>query len=100
MVVLNQEQKLVLIAEIEDDRWVNEPDKRRSADTWMRQRYDQILPNCPIPRPCVLSLLDRALPPDFLAGQWDSDILSLNGFKKMQGIVAYIKAEVANVVGQ
>jgi hypothetical protein len=126
MVILNQEQKPVLIAEIKDDRWVNEPDKRRRADTHMRQRYDQMLPNCPIPHLYGLSLLgtslrvycgdkvtgkvtphfigcpnvDRILPPDFLGGQWDLDILSLDGLKKMQEIVAYIKAEAANVVGQ
>ena len=126
MVVLNQEQKPVLIADIKDDRWANEPNKRLRADTQMRQRYDQMLPNCPIPRLYGLSLLgtslrvycgdkvtgeitphfvgrpnvDRILPPDFLDGQWDLDILSLDGLKKMQEIIAYIKAEAANVVEQ
>jgi hypothetical protein len=92
----------------------------------MRQRYDQMLPNCPIPHLYGLSLLgtslrvycgdkvtgkvtphfigrpnvDRILPPDFLGGQWDLDILSLDGLKKMQEIVAYIKAAAANVVAQ
>ena len=124
MVILNQEQKPVLMAEIKDDRWVNEPDRRRRADTQMRQRYDQMLPHCPIPRLYGLSLLgtslrvycgnkvtgevtphfvgrpnaDRILPPDFLGGQWDLDILSPDGLRKMQEIVAYIKAEAANVV--
>ena len=126
MVVLNQEQKPVLIADIKDDRWANEPNKRLRADTQMRQRYDQMLPNCPIPRLYGLSLLgtslrvycgdkvtgeitphfvgrpnvDRILPPDFLDGQWDLDILSLDGLKKMQEIIAYIKAEAASVVEQ
>ena len=127
MVVLNQEQKPILIAEIKDDRWANEPDKRQKADTQMRQRYDQMLPNCPIPHLYGLSLLgtslrvycgdkvtgeitphfvsrpnaDRILPPDFLEGWgWDLDILSPDGLKKMQEIVTYIKAEAANVVGQ
>jgi hypothetical protein len=125
MVVLNQQQKPVLIAEIEDDRWANEPNKRQRADTQMRQRYDQMLRNCPIPRLYGLSLLgtflrvycgdkvtgevtprfvgrpdaDRILPRDFLEGQWDLDILSPDGLKKMQEIVAYIKAEATNVVG-
>jgi len=123
MVVLNQEQKPVLIMEIKDDRWANEPDKRQRADTQMRQRYDQMLVHCPIPRLYGLSLLgtslrvycgdkntgevtpqyvgrphmDRILPPDFLEGQWDVDILSQNGLKKIQEIVAYIKAEAARV---
>jgi hypothetical protein len=126
MVVLNQEQKPVLIAEIKDDRWANEPDKRQRADTQMRQRYDQMLPNCPIPRLYGLSLLgtslrvycgdkvtgevtphffgrphaDRILPPVFLEGQWNLDILSPDGLTKMQEIVAYVKAEADNVVGQ
>ena len=126
LVVLNQEHKPVLFVEIKDDRWANERDKRQRADNQMRQRYDQMLPNCPIPLLYGLSLLgtslrvycgnkvtgevtphfvgrpnlDRILPPDFLEGQWDLDILSPDGLKKMQEIVAYIKAEAANVVGQ
>jgi hypothetical protein len=128
MVVLNQELKPVLIVEIKDNRWANEPDKRQRADIQMHQRYDQMLANCPIPHLYGLSLLgtslrvyrgnkvtgevtphfvgrpnaDHILPPDFLGGQWDLDILSLDGLKKMQEIVAYIKAEAANVtvVGQ
>jgi hypothetical protein len=57
MVVFNQEQKPVLIAEIKDDKWANEPDKRRRADIQMRQRFDQMLHNCAIPRLYGLSLL-------------------------------------------
>ena len=89
----------------------------------MRQRYDQTLPNCPILRLYGLSLLgtslrvycgdkvtgqvtprfighpdvDRTLPPNFLEGQWDLDILSPEGLKKMQEIVAYIMVEAAKV---
>jgi hypothetical protein len=36
----------------------------------------------------------------FFGGQWYLDILSPDGLKKMQEIVAYIKAEAANVVVQ
>jgi hypothetical protein len=123
MVVLNQEQKPVLIAEIKDDKWANEPDKRRRADTQMRQRFDQMLPICAIPRLYGLSLLgtslrvysgdkvtgevtphfvgrpnvDRILPLDFLEGRWDLDILSPDGLKKIQEIVAYIKVEAAKI---
>ena len=74
-----------------------------------------MLPNCPIPRLYGLSLLgtslrvycgdkvtgevtphfvgrpnvDRILPPDFLGGQWNLDILSpaADGLTKMQKIV-------------
>ena len=117
-------QQPVLIAEIKDDKWANKPHKRQRADAQMRQRYDQMLFNCPIPRLYELSLLGtslrvyrgdkvtgevtpdffarpsahRVLPPDFLEGEWDLDILSPEGLVKMQEIVAYIKAESANVV--
>ena len=123
MVVLNREQKPVLIAEIKDDRWANRPDKRQRADAQMRQKYDQMLAKCAIPRLYGLSLLgtslriycgdkntgeviphyvgrphmDRVLPPDFLEGQWDVDILSQDGLRKIQEIVAYINAEAATV---
>ena len=126
MVVLNWQQKPVLIAEIKDDRWVNKPDKHQRADTLVHQCYDQMLSNCPIPHLYGLSLLGTSLhvycgnkatgevtphfvshpnanwilPPDFLEGQWDVDILSVDGLRKMQEIVAYIKAEAAIVVGQ
>ena len=124
LVIFNQNQQPVLIAEIKDDKWANEPDKRQRADAQMRQQYDQMLLNCPIPRLYGLSLLGtslriyrgdkvtgvvapdfvdrpsahRVLPPDFLEGEWDLDILSPEGLVKMQEIVAYIKAESANVV--
>ena len=107
MVVLNPEQKPVFIVEIKADTWANKPDKRQRANTQTHQRFDQMLPNCAIPRLYGLSLLgtslriycgdkvtggrpdvDRVLPPDFLEGQWDLDILSLDGLKKTQEIVA------------
>ncbi|KAH9044381.1 hypothetical protein EDB85DRAFT_451957 [Lactarius pseudohatsudake] len=107
MVVLNQEQKPVLFAEIKDDRWANEPYTRQRADTQMPQLYEQMLPNSAIPHLYGLSLLgtslrvyrgdkvtgtitphpgrphaDRIFPPDFLKGQGDLDILSPDGLKK------------------
>ena len=119
MVVLNQKQKPVLTAEIRDDRWANGPDKRQRADTQMRQRYDQMLLSCPIPRLYGLSLLGTSLrvccgdkvtgkgytslcrPPQcgsYFAtrllggGEWNLDILSLDGLATMQDIVADIKS--------
>ena len=124
LVVLDDQQKPVLIAEIKDDAWANLPYKRQRADAQMRHQYEQVLLDCPIPRLYGLSLLgtslrvycgekdtysliphfvgppnvDDLLPRDFLEGQWDIDILSQEGFNKMQEIVAYIKAEVDKVV--
>jgi hypothetical protein len=89
----------------------------------MCQRFDQMLPICAIPRLYGLSLLgtslrvycgdkvtgevtphfvdcpdvNRILPPDFLEGQWDLDILSPDRLRKMQEIIAYIKVEAAKV---
>jgi hypothetical protein len=127
MAVLNQEQKPVLIAEIMFDSWVNSPHYRQRADTQMRHWFDQMLQNCPLPRlyglsllgtslrvycadkatglvtpqfvghPDPVQILPRNLPSNFLEGQWDVDILSPEGLKKMQEIVTYIKAEVDKV---
>ncbi|KAH9061733.1 hypothetical protein EDB83DRAFT_871050 [Lactarius deliciosus] len=126
LVVFNQEKKPVLFAEIKDDKWANNPSRRLEADTQMRHRFDLMIHNSAVPHLYGLSLLgtslrvyrgdkatgavtpafvgrphaDRLLPPDFLEGQWNLDILSLDGLKKMQEIVAYIKTALANVVGQ
>ncbi|KAI0290614.1 hypothetical protein BC826DRAFT_534701 [Russula brevipes] len=124
MVVLNQQQEPVLIVQIKDDGWAAEAGKRQTADSQMRQRFDQMLHQCAIPRLYGLSLLGtslrvyygdkvtgvitpefverpdvrRVLPlaPDFLEGQWGLDILSPEGFTKIKEIVTYIK-EAANV---
>ncbi|KAF8337875.1 uncharacterized protein EI90DRAFT_3040887 [Cantharellus anzutake] len=118
-VITTAQQKPVLIAEIKDDR-SDGLSTRLKADAQIRQRYDELLRHCPIPRLYGLSLLgtslriycghrdtgnitprfvDRpcVLPPDFLEGGWDLDILSPAGFNKMQEIVAYVKAEVAKI---
>jgi hypothetical protein len=122
MVIINPQREPVLIAEIKDHR-SDEPNMRLKADAQMRQWYDEMLHHCPIPCLYGLSLLGTSLrvycghrdtgditpcfvdcpsancvlPPDFLEGEWDLDILSPAGFKRMQEIVAYIKAEVANI---
>jgi hypothetical protein len=127
IVVLDLEQKPVLIVDFKDDKWANDPDRRQRADILMRDRYNQMLYSCPLPQLYGLSLLgtslrvycgDKAackvtpqfsgrpdrhqfLPRDFLEGLWDVDILSQDGFLKMKEIVSYITANVkANVVGQ
>ncbi|PPR04682.1 hypothetical protein CVT24_011899 [Panaeolus cyanescens] len=84
----------------------------------MRSRYGLMLGDCPCPRLWGVSLLStcariycgdtgtydleppaiehpnplRLLPPTFLSGQWDLDLMSEEGFKKMKDIVAHIKA--------
>ena len=121
LVVFDAHRRPVLIAEIKDDSWVDRADLRFNADDQMRQRYDAMLADCPIPRLWGLSLLgtslrvysgdvhsgalqpefeDRpshshTLPRDFLAGSWSMDILSQEGFAKMREIVGDILASVA-----
>ncbi|KAF8330364.1 uncharacterized protein EI90DRAFT_2973087 [Cantharellus anzutake] len=121
-VVITQQQKPVFIVDIKDNR----SDRHNTclkADAQIRQRYDKLLRHCPIPRLYGLSVLDTSLrvycghkdtgditpcmvdrpsadcdlPPDFLEGEWDLDLLSPAGFNKMQEIVAYVKAEVAKI---
>lgn len=126
LVIFNQDQKPVLFAMIQDDGWARTPHMRQKADTLMRQRYEQMLYDCPIPHLYGLCLLGTSLrvycgdkdtgkitprfvgrsnrkftlPLDFLEGEWDLDFLSPDGLKKMQEIAAYIKTEAANVVKQ
>ena len=115
MVVLNQEQKPVLFVEIKDDGWADKSNRRQRADTLMRHRYDQMLFDClPFVFTSIVEIrsgeitpdfvgrphANRILPLNFLEGQWNLDILSPDGSTKMQEIVAYVKAEADNVVGQ
>jgi hypothetical protein len=95
------------------------PHTRLLADAQIRKRYDQLMFDCPIPRLYGLSALgtslrvycgDKAteqltpdfvdhpnvLPSNFLEGEWDLDVLSQDGLKKLQDIFAYIKAEALN----
>jgi hypothetical protein len=126
MAVLNNERKPVLIAQIQDDGWVDSPLSRRMADKKMRLLYNKLSYKCPIRSLYGLSLLGtslrvycadtvtgyitpqfvgdpdmrRAQPRNVLEGQWDLDILSKDGLVKMQEIVAYIKGEAANAARQ
>jgi hypothetical protein len=120
LVVYDQDQKPVLFAIIKDDGRAKGGLARQAADTLMRLRYDQMLHDCPIPHLYGLCLLGTSLrvycgdkdtgkitpdfvghnrpefclPSNFLKGEWNLDILSQEGLKRMQEIVRYIKAEV------
>ena len=111
----------MLIAEIKDNGWATKAEKRFKADEQMRQRYDSMLQDCPLPRLWGLSLLgtslrvycghvidkdlepafenrpssDHNLPSEFLEDAWDIDILSQEGFAKMKEIVGDITGNVA-----
>jgi hypothetical protein len=126
MVIFNKNQKPVLIAEIKNDSWARGATAHQTADKQMHQQYNQMLHDCPLAHLYGLSLLGTSLciyhadmvtgdltpdfvihphphhvvPCNFLEGQWDLDILSEDGFKKIQEIVAYLKAGTANIRGQ
>ncbi|KAF9501146.1 hypothetical protein BDN71DRAFT_1439408 [Pleurotus eryngii] len=120
LVVFDAQRRPVLIAEIKDDAWASKADLRFKADNQMRQRYDSMLNDCPLPHLWGLSLLGtslrvycgdvasgdvepvfedrpspgRILPRNFLEGVWNIDILSPEGFEKMKEIVRDIVSSV------
>ena len=120
LIVFDSDSRPVLVAEIKDDGWAKRAHTRLEADEQLRRRYDSMLHDCPIPHLWGLSLLgtsariycgqvvtgavtpprqarprdDYVLPPEFLAGQWSLDILSMEGFNKMKEIVADITTTV------
>jgi len=90
----------------------------------MRDRYGLMLDDCPLPRFWGLSVLgtscrvycgdkvsyevspqsvprpeasSRVLSPSFLAGEWNLDLLSEQGFEKMKEIVTDILTHTQNV---
>lgn len=93
---------------------------RFKADNQIRQQYDSVLNDCPLPRLWGLSLLGtslrvysghvasgdvepmfedrpspgRILPRNFLEGVWNIGILCPEGFKKMKEIVGDIVSSV------
>jgi hypothetical protein len=117
-VVKNLKQEPVLIMDMRDDTWADTPDKRQRADTLMRERYNQMLHQCPMPHLYGLSFMgpslrvyrgdkatgditpefvdcpspNKVLPRDFLEGQW-VNVLSQEGFTKIQEVVTYINTE-------
>ena len=114
LVVLNQEHKPLLFAEIQVDDWATEPYTRQQADARTREQYNQLIFDCPIPQLYGLCILGTSLrvycgdkvtgnlTPDFVdhskeIPEWDLDILSPDGLKKMQEIVAYIKTEATKL---
>lgn len=116
-VVFNEDDRPVLIVEVKDDSWAQKAELRFRADKQMRYHYSLILDECPLPRLWGLSLLGtsmriycggtqsyevtpeaiprpgpctRVLPPTFLAGEWNLDILSEKGFAEVKEIVVDI----------
>jgi hypothetical protein len=127
LVILNPERQPLLVVDYKDESWAHKPDKRWAMDTRMREQCHLMLNECPMPRLYGLSFMgtslrvycgDKAtgdvtpdfvgctdpndvLPRDFLEGKWDLNVLSQEGFTKIQEVVSYIKLyrrEATNVV--
>ncbi|PPQ89101.1 hypothetical protein CVT25_006474 [Psilocybe cyanescens] len=105
---------------VKDDAWTIRAGLRFEADEQIRQRYDFMLGDCPLPCLWGLSLLGTSLrvycgevvtgdvepafencpspggifPRNFLEGAWNIDILSQEGFAKMKEIVRDIVGNV------
>ena len=120
-IVFDADSRPVLMAEIKDDNCTRNAHFRFEADKQLRRRYDATFDACPLPRLWGLSLLgtslriyrgdaatraitppyqgrpreDYILPPGFLEGEWNLDILSQEGFDKMKEIVVDITTATA-----
>jgi hypothetical protein len=123
LVVFDSQDKPVFLLEVKDDGWAQKAELRYRADIHIRDRYALMLDECPIPRLWGLSALGTSvrvycggatnyqvtptaisrpqpsyvLLPSFLAGEWDMDILSQEGFEKMKEIVNDILVQTGNV---
>lgn len=112
----------VMIVEIKDDTWLMTPSKRKLADQQMRDRYDEMLRLCPIPRLWSLSIIgikvrvyrgdtvaltiDPArveydsrfvVPSDYLENEWAMDITTQAGFDRVKQVVTDIYTEIEDL---
>ncbi|KAG8975423.1 hypothetical protein FRC05_005753 [Tulasnella sp. 425] len=121
-VVFDSDDKPVMVVEVKNDGWAEKAELRYRADSQMRDKYALMLDECPNLRLWGLSLLgtsvrvycadkesyelqppaiphpdpSRILLPTFLAGEWNMDILSQEGFAKMKEIVTDIMASIGD----
>ncbi len=117
LLVVGDQGKPVLFLEVKQDSWVQQASSRKKADSQMRDKFDAMLHDCPIPRLWGISVLgtsmrvysastatlevtprrlerpdpDRVIPQDYLENAWSLDILSQVGFHRVKEIVTEIK---------
>ena len=118
--VANTVNRPVLFLEVKDDASNNSAKLRFKAADQIRQRFQAMLPYCPLPRLYGLSVIGTSLrvyvgdvatgtvepgfanwpgsarnvPPDFLEDGWNMDILSREGFQRMKEIVDDIRTQI------
>jgi hypothetical protein len=119
LLVFDEDLKPVLLVEVKDDSWLSRPAVRERADAQMRERYEDILVDCPLTKLDGISFIgtkmrvyvgdvateeitpphtprpytNRTLPKDHLEGEWALDVFSPEGFAKVQEIVRFIRHE-------
>lgn len=125
LLVFDEDLKPVLLVEVKDDSWLSRPATRERADAQMRERYEDVLVDCPRTKLYGISFIgtkmrvyagdvvteeiipphtprpdaNRTLPKDHLEGEWALDIFSPEGFAKMQEIVGFIRREGDEMTG-
>jgi len=119
LLVFDEDLKPVLLVEVKDDSWLSRPATRERADAQMRERYEDVLAECPLTKLYGISFIgtkmrvyagdvatdeitpprmprpyaNRTLPRDHLEGEWALDVFSPEGFAKTQEIVGFIRHE-------
>ncbi|KAJ6463529.1 hypothetical protein C8R45DRAFT_522406 [Mycena sanguinolenta] len=121
LIVFNVDQQPVLFVELGQS--IDIGHSRRKTDAVIRERFNELLRACPIPKlyglgvhgtqarvycgdkaqrtvrpPLVATDSKYVIPREYLANEWSVDILSDDGFSQMKEIVQYIKAENAKHV--
>ena len=108
LLVFDEDLRPVLLVEVKDDSWLSRPATRERADAHMRERYEDVLVDCPLTKLYGISFIgtkmrvytgdvateeitpphtprpdaNRTLPKDHLEGEWALDIFSPEGFAK------------------
>ena len=125
LVAFDKNFKPVLFVGVKDDNWLLKPSSREVADSQMRQCYDKLVGDCPLTKLYGISFIgtkmrvyagnvatneltppeiphldvDRELPADYLEGGWPLDVLSPEGFAKMQEVIGFIRHEGDSMIG-
>lgn len=111
-----------MIVEIKDDTWLLHPSKRAAADQQARNRYTDMLQQCPLPRLWCLSIFGTAvriyqgdrdtgaihpnafpynanfvLPHDYLADAWGLGITTQDAFNRVKEIATDINRQINNL---
>jgi hypothetical protein len=114
-----EDLKPVLLVEVKDDSWLSRLATRERADAQMRERYEDVLVDCPLTKLYGISFIgtkmrvyagdvateeitpprmppsyaNRTLPKDHLEGEWALDIFSPEGFAEIVGFTRHMTGD-------